>query len=115
MRNSRAKNIGWRIDYFLVDNILNEPKLKDVFESEKNTLTTENKKQVEDLYNKFTKNGENIMEENNKTPQLPVFLMFAYVFWILLVFIWYAIAGFTKQKTAMHDIIAKTRVIKGRL
>lgn len=102
-------------DYFLVDNILNESKLKDVFESEKNTLTTENKKQVDDLYNKFTKNGENMMEKNNNTPEFPSFLMFVYIFWFFLVFIWYAIAGFTKQKTAIHDIIAKTRVIKGRL
>jgi len=31
-----------------------------------------------------------------------------------VLFLWYVIAAFTKEKTTMHDIFAKTRVIKGR-
>lgn len=102
-------------DYFLIDNILNEPDIKTVFENEKSTLNAENRKQVDELYNKFTQNGESTVEGNNKMPYLPVFLVLLFICWSLLVFIWYAVAGFTKEKTAIHDIIAKTRVIKGRL
>ncbi|MDA0782612.1 MAG: RDD family protein [Rickettsiales bacterium] len=40
---------------------------------------------------------------------LVVSLLFFIVF-----FIWYIMAAFTKEKTAFHDIVAKTRVIKGR-
>ena len=39
---------------------------------------------------------------------LIVFLFF------IVIFVWYIMAAFTKEKTTIHDIIAKTRVIKGR-
>lgn len=37
------------------------------------------------------------------------------IFALLLAIIWHITVLFTKQKTAIHDMIAKTRVIKGRL
>ena len=33
--------------------------------------------------------------------------------YFFIILIWYGMAGVTKQKTALHDIIAGTRVIKG--
>lgn len=38
------------------------------------------------------------------------------IFWlifIVLCLVWYLMAAFTKEKTALHDVIAKTRVVKG--
>ncbi|PIR37357.1 MAG: hypothetical protein COV35_09695 [Alphaproteobacteria bacterium CG11_big_fil_rev_8_21_14_0_20_39_49] len=40
-------------------------------------------------------------------------LLVSLLFFIVF-FIWYIMAVFTKEKTAFHDIVAKTRVIKGR-
>jgi uncharacterized RDD family membrane protein YckC len=37
------------------------------------------------------------------------------VLFLLFVAVWYLIAAFTKEKTAMHDLIVGTRVLKGKV
>jgi len=43
-----------------------------------------------------------------------VYIFIFFIIFSVIFFVWYLMAAFTKQKTALHDIIAKTRVIKGR-
>jgi uncharacterized RDD family membrane protein YckC len=41
-------------------------------------------------------------------------VMILFVMYLVIFCLWYVMAAFSKQKTAFHDIVAKTRVVEGR-
>jgi uncharacterized RDD family membrane protein YckC len=73
------------------------------FSSEINKLAPERESE-------FTARVKELMDSEKIYQKSSVYMPF--VFMVLLI-LWFIPAAFTKQRTAMHDIIAKTRVLKG--
>jgi uncharacterized RDD family membrane protein YckC len=108
--NEKMNELGFG-DYFFVDNIMNEQELGDFFENEQELLNKQEREEVEELKAKLLSGEYSYLTEESRFNSLYLWLI---GIWCFFVAIWYTITAFTKQKTAFHDIIAKTRVIKGR-
>ena len=85
-----------------IGRIYGEPHLRAVYMDEFEKLSQNEKNQIQSASKRLSSYG--------LSPQKGGMILF----FNLMFLIWYIMAAFTPQKTAMHDIIANTRVIKGR-
>lgn len=85
-----------------IGKIEKDENLKELYMNEYMSLSDDNKKAMNAA-------GKVLIESAQNPAQLIVILV-----WFVVFAIWYLLAAFTKQKTTIHDLIAGTRILKGK-
>ncbi len=85
----------------IISKIAGDPNLRTIYSQEFESLDDIKKQEVRDASGDVGNLYSNNLE--------------LFGIWYFVLMAWYLMAAFTPQKTAMHDIIAKTRVIKGKI